>query len=664
VKSGKDALAFCGREKPDLVLLDVDMPEMNGFETIGALKSIQGMEDIPVVFLTGNIDEETEIRALELGARDFITKPVDKNILIHRIELHLKLHEYQTNLNNAMRDLENSVMVSFADLVERKDSNTGQHVLRTRNYLEKLGRELLDRGAFPGELSEESLELMVRATPFHDIGKIGVSDVILQKNGKLTKDEYEEVKLHTIIGAKVLENIHKRTPSQCYFILAKLMAEGHHERFDGKGYPYGLKGNDIPLCCRLMSVANVFDACMTERNYRPALSYDEACDVIESGSGTEFDPIVVEAFKALKGMSGGPMKRRPKYKAKPTAPGAVKKKVLAVDDNISSLKGISVIMSGIYDYSLATSGAQALDFCAGQAPDLILLDVEMPDMNGFETIAKLKENPLLNHIPIIFLTGNRDVEAEIRGLVSGAVDFIKKPVGRNILLHRLDLHLNIASYQSYLADSVKKMADSLSTSIADLIECRDQNTGGHVVRTSKYVELLERELFSRGFFKSELSDAALEMALRAAPLHDIGKISISDKILLKPGRLDDEEFAVMKKHAEIGAEILEIMFKRTPTQTYLRYACLIAASHHERYDGMGYPKGLAGENIPLCGRIMAVADVYDALVDDRVYRKGMSHEDAYSIIMEGKGSQFDPRVVEAFECCQCKFAEMASQLSG
>jgi putative two-component system response regulator len=297
-KSGRDAVAFCERDIPDLVLLDVDMPDMDGFETLAALKAIRDMADVPVIVLTGNIDAATEIKALESGARDFITKPADKDILRHRIELHLELRDYQTNLENTMKELENSIVVSFADLVECKEDNTGGHVLRTSKYVEIIGREMLNMGIFGDELTEESLELMVLGAPFHDIGKVGVSDVILLKPGPLSEEEYAEVKKHTLIGSKVLENIHRRTPAQYYLGYARLMAEGHHERYDGGGYPHGIGGENIPLCCRLLAVANVYDACMTEKVYRAAMNSEEARGIVADGGGTEFDPLIVDAFQA------------------------------------------------------------------------------------------------------------------------------------------------------------------------------------------------------------------------------------------------------------------------------------------------------------------------------------------------------------------------------
>ncbi|MDR2588791.1 MAG: response regulator [Spirochaetales bacterium] len=324
------------------------------------------------------------------------------------------------------------------------------------------------------------------------------------------------------------------------------------------------------------------------------------------------------------------------------------KQILIVDDNISILKQISAYLTGDYEVSLAKSGLLALQICMKERPDLILLDIEMPEMNGFETIRRLKQNPYFNRIPVIFLTANQDVETEVRGLQSGARDFITKPVEKSILIHRIELHLRLSSYQAETESKVMNMSDSIATAFAELIECRDENTGGHVVRTSRYVDLLGRELIRTGAFSEELTLDALTTFVRAAPLHDIGKVAISDKILLKPGRLEENEFREMKRHAAIGAQILERMYERTPTQNYLSYAALIAASHHERWDGKGYPSGLAQGEIPLCGRIMAVADVYDALIDNRVYRKGMNPEEARKIILEGKGAHFDPQVVDAF----------------
>jgi putative two-component system response regulator len=336
------------------------------------------------------------------------------------------------------------------------------------------------------------------------------------------------------------------------------------------------------------------------------------------------------------------------------------KRILIVDDNLAILKQISAYLTDDYELSLAKSGLLAMQICLKERPDLILLDVEMPDMDGFDVIFQLKQNPYLDRIPVIFLTASQSAEVEIKALESGARDFIIKPVEKSILLHRIKLHLKFASYLAQTEQIVTTLSDNIATSFAEMIECRDENTGGHVVRTSKYVEALGMELMKNGLFTDDLNPAELQMMVRAAPLHDIGKIAISDRILLKAGQLDDIEFSMMKRHSEIGATILKRMYQRMPAQHYLRYASLIAGSHHERYNGKGYPQGLAGNNIPLCGRIMAVADVYDALMENRIYRSGMGHLQASNIIFENSGSHFDPHIVDAFRNIRDQMIDIAN----
>jgi putative two-component system response regulator len=294
------ALQICRQERPDLLLLDVEMPEMDGFATIARLKEDPVLSPIPVIFLTGNRDSATEIRALQSGAMDFITKPANQDILLHRLELHLQFAAYQCSLENTVRELENSIVTSFAELVECKDLNVGAHVLRAGKCVEIIGGELLRAGTFREELSPATLDMIVRATPFHDIGKVGISDILLLKPEPLTPEEYDEVKQHTLIGARFLEKIHEHSPEQHYLEFAELIAGSHHERYDGSGYPRGLAGEGIPLCARIVAVANVYDSCMTSRVYRQARSHEEACDVIRAGRGSSFDPRVVDAFEAVK----------------------------------------------------------------------------------------------------------------------------------------------------------------------------------------------------------------------------------------------------------------------------------------------------------------------------------------------------------------------------
>ena len=340
----------------------------------------------------------------------------------------------------------------------------------------------------------------------------------------------------------------------------------------------------------------------------------------------------------------------------------MEKHILLVDDNIANLRLAQSLLEEFYKISLTKSGKQALEFCEKNKPDLILLDIHMPDMDGFETIKHLKSNPRTARIPVIFLSATAHSDVEARGFECGAVDFITKPFAKSSMLHRIDTHLQLSGYQQHLEQKVKDLEDSIVTSFSQLIECRDYETGGHVERTKKYVEVLANELMKQGKYKEILTAEYIEMLVRSAPLHDIGKIGVSDLILLKPGRLTEAEFDAMKKHTIIGEKVLAEMIRRTRAHEYLELARQVAISHHERFDGKGYPYGLKGEEIPLSGRIMAIADVYDALISDRVYHKAFSQEEACRIIIEGKGTQFDPIVVEAFENVKEVFYQVAKKI--
>jgi len=325
------------------------------------------------------------------------------------------------------------------------------------------------------------------------------------------------------------------------------------------------------------------------------------------------------------------------------------KSILIVDDNLVSLRQISALLAKDYDVSLAKSGELALQICAQEQPNLILLDVEMPGMDGFETIARLKKDDRLKNIPVIFLTGNRDTETEVKCLEAGAMDFITKPANAEILRHRIELHLQFSIYQLHLEHMVKELEDNIGISFAELLDCKDYNAAIHMLRTGEYVELLVKELVAAGSFGNQLTAEDVDMIKRAAPFHDIGKLGISDIILLKRSPLTNMEMQEIRKHTAIGGHVLKVIYDRTPSQQYMKTAMILAESHHENYDGSGYPNGLAGDDIPLCSRIFSVVNAYDALITDRVYRKGISHEEACQKIIAGRGTKFDPRVVDVFE---------------
>ncbi len=357
-----------------------------------------------------------------------------------------------------------------------------------------------------------------------------------------------------------------------------------------------------------------------------------------------------------------------------------KSTVLIVDDEAFNIVVLSDLLKHDYRVIIAKNGEQALSRANGEVkPDLILLDIMMPGMDGYAVCTALKENPDTRHIPVIFVSAMSDELDEERGLKVGAIDYIRKPITPAIVRSRVRNHLALKKAQDQLSrqnevleELVSQRTQELATTqdvtilaLASLAETRDNETGNHIRRTQYYVKELAEALVSMGHYTEALTPADIELIYKSAPLHDIGKVGIPDSILLKPGKLEPEEFRIMMTHAELGAKALEDAGDSLSSSatSFLRYARDIAACHHEKWDGKGYPKGLAGDAIPLSARLMALADVYDALISKRVYKPAFSHEKSVSIILDGKGSHFDPVVVDAFQKVELRFREIAAQYS-
>jgi putative two-component system response regulator len=272
----------------------------------------------------------------------------------------------------------------------------------------------------------------------------------------------------------------------------------------------------------------------------------------------------------------------------------------------------------------------------------------MPVMDGFETLLRLKAENQWSDIPVMFLTGRNDAEVEARGLEMGAVDFVTKPFSAPVLLNRIKTHLNIDEIIRERTIQLHRLQNSIVAVLADMVENRDKGTGGHIERTSVYIKILLNEMKVRGVYQEEILGWDVEKMISSARMHDLGKISITDVIVNKPGKLTEDEYEVMKSHAEEGERIIDEIISRTGEGEFLRNAKLFAGSHHERWDGKGYPRGLKEEEIPLQGRIMAIVDVYDALVSERPYKKAFTDDEAVEIIMQNSGSHFDPKIAELF----------------
>ena len=358
-----------------------------------------------------------------------------------------------------------------------------------------------------------------------------------------------------------------------------------------------------------------------------------------------------------------------------TTDGAVKSTVLVVDDTPDNLSLMMELLKDDYKVKLANGGERALKLAAMvPPPDLILLDIMMPGMDGYEVCRRLKANPLTRDVPVVFLTAKTEVEDEKRGLEMGAADYITKPISPPIVLARVKIHLALKAHADFLRDKndfleaevskrtreVVAIQDVTIMAMASLAETRDSDTGNHIRRTQYYVEALAKKLRSHPRFAALLTDHYIHMLFKSAPLHDIGKVGIPDRILLKPGRFAPEEFEIMKTHTTLGYEAIEHAERQLGMHVeFLSTAKEIALSHQEKWDGSGYPQGLAGDAIPVSARLMAVADVYDALISRRVYKEGMPHDKAVAIIIQGRGSHFDPDMVDAFVQLQDQFHAIA-----
>lgn len=333
----------------------------------------------------------------------------------------------------------------------------------------------------------------------------------------------------------------------------------------------------------------------------------------------------------------------------------MKKTILMIDDVKLNLATARDVLKDEYILHEAMSAREGFAVLENVVPDLILLDIVMPEMDGYEMITQLKDSRRLRNIPVIFLTAETDPKSEVKGFDLGAADFIGKPFVAEVMKRRIETQLELAQYQQSLEKIVEqkveeneKLQDMLSAGFAELVESRDGVTGGHVKNTSIYYAAFVRYLKTVPLYKEEVTDEFIKLSIRSAPLHDIGKIGIDDYVLRKETSLEKKEMEYMKTHSELGGQTFHKIRKTFVENEFLKIAEHMALYHHERWDGMGYPMGLSGTKIPLEARIMSIVDVYDALTSKRPYKEPFSHEKACEIILDGRGKQFDPDLVDEF----------------
>jgi len=357
-----------------------------------------------------------------------------------------------------------------------------------------------------------------------------------------------------------------------------------------------------------------------------------------------------------------------------------KPSILIVDDEPINIKFLCEILTQDYDLRIATSGKQALTQLEQRHDqiDLILLDVNMPEMSGIEVLDVVKQNPDWLNIPVIFVTAMDQEGDEAEGLQRGAVDYITKPISAPIVRARIQTQLTLCSAKQALAaqnilleqkvkdrtEEIRYTQEVIISALTNLALARDKETGNHIIRTQHYVKLLAQLIRRLPEYIDELDDdTRIDSIFRTAPLHDVGKVGIPDYILLKPGKLTSEEWEIMKTHSVLGGDALKKSCELSGDRksSFLGYAQDIAYSHHEKWDGSGYPESLAGSEIPIAARLMAIADVYDALMSRRCYKDAFPHEKVIEIMEEGKGHHFDPIMVQVFLDNEHLFYEIAEK---
>ncbi len=440
--SGRLALKVAVEQQPDLILLDIMMPEMDGYEVCRRLKEVESTREIPVIFITAKSEMEDETRGFELEAVDYIIKPISPPILQARVRTHLHLREYSHSLEeqvarrtHQLLQIQDATMLAMGALAEKRDPETGNHIHRTQGYMRLLGEILSPHPRFQDALSSETIDLLHKAAPLHDIGKVAVPDHILCKPGKLNSDEFEEMKGHTVAGMEVIQEAEKVLDEPLPFLgYAREIAHFHHEWWNGEGYPQGLSGEEIPLSARMMAIADVYDALISRRVYKPPFSQEESLQIISEKRGTQFDPDIVDLFLAeaerfhqIAQQYSDPAGE----KAAPLPTG--QPRVLVVEDShvMQMLIGDLVGSAGV-ESDFAADGREGVAKALSGEYALVFMDLEMPVMDGVEATETLRAAGLT--VPVIALTGNSDEENRFRFLEAGANGFLEKPIREEMLL--------------------------------------------------------------------------------------------------------------------------------------------------------------------------------------------------------------------------------------
>ena len=602
-RDGREALQLYPRVNPSIILLDVMMPVMDGYQACGSIKRETVGRTIPILMLTALTGTEDKIKALECGADDFLNKPINKDELRSRIRSLIRIR----NLRQELDSSENIIM-TLTNALGNKDPRSGGHVQRVAAYAAKLCDKL--------GMSHEERETIVKGAMLHDVGMIGVPDSLLRKES-LSVDEAAVVAEHTRLGASILE------PMKTFRAFVPAV-RWHHERIDGRGYPDGLSGDAIPLEAQIVGIANRYD----EIRHDDDLPEADALDRLRAeANGGAFDAELMSFFAAaLDEQNPAPATSR-HMRPKPSPPA----RVLCVDDNPVNRELVAASLADTsFLVSFAENGAEAVEIIERDGIDVVLLDLLMPVQDGAETLRLLRADPRHEFLPVIVLTAHRSGAMRQEAIVAGADDFIAYPLNRLELITRIRSLLRIKDYHSDL-----EQTHSVICALALALEAKDQYTRGHSQRVGDLARTFALHI--------GLGQAAGARIRIAGLLHDIGKIAVPESLLNKQGPLTREEFLRVIDHPVIGEEMVRPLLALSAVLRIIRH-------HHERYDGRGYPDGLRGDDIPDEVRLLSIVDAYDALTSHRSYRPApLSHNAALETLRrEAAGGKWDPEMVDQF----------------
>ncbi|MCU1348349.1 MAG: Response regulator receiver modulated metal dependent phosphohydrolase [Acidobacteria bacterium] len=602
-RDGREAVEQYAQHNPAVIVLDVMMPNMDGYEACSLIKREPGGRRIPILMLTALTGTDDKVRALDCGADDFLNKPINREELRTRIRSLIKIR----NLRKELDSSENIIM-TLTTALENKDPSSGGHVHRVASYAARLAERL--------GMSPDERETIVKGAMLHDVGMIGVPDHLLTQED-LNDEERERVAQHARMGASILE------PMKTFRTFVPIV-RWHHERLDGSGFPDGLRGDEIPLEAQIVGIANRFDEILHKEKLPEPEALAKLHAEAEQGG---FDPVLVQAF----GAALAEETPKPSIARHLRARQAARAHVLCVDDNkLNRELVLATLQDEGYHVSVAENGDEATAVLERESIDVVLLDLLMPVQDGAQTLRQLRADKRWEFLPIIVLTTHRNNQTRQEAIVAGADDFISYPLNRVELLARIESLLRIKDYHADL-----EQTQSVICALALALEAKDRYTRGHSQRVGDLARAFALHL--------GVAESTADMIRTAGLLHDIGKIAVPEALLNKQGPLTREEFLRVIDHPVIGEEMVRPLMTLSGVLRMIRH-------HHERYDGRGYPDGLRGDTIPYEVRLMSIVDAYDALTSHRAYRPSpLAHEAAIETLRrEASGGKWDPQMVDQF----------------